>query len=94
MTTLKETTLERGRLVTILPVVHSVYKLSLEFYVWAASAGWENVFHITLGTDNLKWIGHRHPTLYIVNASDDRLGALGENDSAVPEDGEIGSGQV
>ena len=51
-------------LVKILPVVHPVYKVSLEFYIWSAQATWENVFHFTLGTNT--GTGHRHPTLFII----------------------------
>ena len=42
--------------------MHPVYKVSLELYVWAASATWENVFHFTLGADNGD--GHRQPALW------------------------------
>ena len=40
--------LEQGRMVTVLPVIHPTYKLSLEFYVWGVSgASFDNLFHLT-----------------------------------------------
>ena len=51
-------------LVTILPVMHPVYKVSLEFYVWAAQGAWENIFHFTLGANTGD--GHRQPALWIL----------------------------
>ena len=45
--------LEQGRMVTVLPVIHPTYKLSLEFYVWGLTGGaWDNLFHFTQGTEN------------------------------------------
>ena len=42
-----------GRMVTVLPVIHPTYKLSLEFYVVSTSgASWNNLFHFTKETEN------------------------------------------
>ena len=43
--------------------MYPVYKVSLELYVWAAQAAWENVFHFTLGENTGD--GHRQPALWI-----------------------------
>ena len=43
--------------------MYPVYKVSLEFYVWAAQAAWENIFHFTLGANTGD--GHRQPALWI-----------------------------
>ena len=43
--------------------MYPVYKVSLELYIWAAQAAWENVFHFTLGGNTGD--GHRQPALWI-----------------------------
>lgn len=52
-------------LVTTLPVVYPTWKVYLEFYIWDAIGGWENIFHFTLGSDNTG-AGHRHPALFMI----------------------------
>ena len=44
---------EKGRMVTVMPVIHPVYRISLEFYVWAFNDGneWHNIFHYTTAAD-------------------------------------------
>ena len=45
--------IKMGRMVTVLPVIHPTYKLSLEFYVVSTSgASWNNLFHFTKETEN------------------------------------------
>ena len=45
--------LEQGLIVTVLPVIHPTYKLSLEFYVWGLSGClWDNLFHFTQKDEN------------------------------------------
>ena len=43
--------------------MYPVYKVSLDFYIWAAQGSWENIFHFTLGANGGD--GHRHPALWI-----------------------------
>ena len=43
--------------------MYPIYKVSLDFYVWAAQPAWENIFHFTLGADTGN--GHRQPALWI-----------------------------
>ena len=42
--------------------MHPVYKVSLEFYIWAGQGTWESIFHFTLGNNGGD--GHRHPALW------------------------------
>ena len=45
--------IKMGRMVTVLPVIHPTYKLSLEFYVVSTSgASWNNLLHFTKETEN------------------------------------------
>ena len=45
--------IKMGRMVTVLPVIHPIYKLSLEFYVVSTSgASWNNLLHFTKETEN------------------------------------------
>ena len=44
--------------------MYPTYKVSLEFYIWAAQGAWENIFHFTLGANTGD--GHRHPALWIL----------------------------
>ena len=39
--------LEIGRMVAVLPTLHPTYKISFEFLVSSAGAGWENIIHFT-----------------------------------------------
>jgi len=48
--------------------MHPVYKVSLELYIWAAQAAWENIFHFTLGGNTGD--GHRQPALWIIKNGD------------------------
>ena len=53
-------------MVTVLPVIHPTYKLSLEFYVWATSgAPFDNLFHFTKETENGHSCEHRQFALWI-----------------------------
>ena len=45
-------------------MVHAVYKVTLEIYIWAAQPAWESIFHFTL--DSNTGVGHRHPTLFMI----------------------------
>ena len=63
-----------GRMVTVLPVIHPTYKLSLEFYVVSTSAGrpptssgatWNNLFHFTKETENGHSCEHRQFALWV-----------------------------
>ena len=45
---------EKGRMVTVMPVIHPVYKISIEFYVWASNSEgshWDNLFHFAKADD-------------------------------------------
>ena len=45
-------------------MIYPTWKVSLELYIWAAQASWENVFHFTLGGNTGD--GHRQPALWIM----------------------------
>ena len=36
-----------GRMIAILPTLHPIYKISFQFFISSAGAGWENIIHFT-----------------------------------------------
>ena len=65
---------EKGRMVTVMPVIHPVYKISIEFYVWAFSdeSQWNNIFHFTKADDlNELDCTHRIAALWIEKNPED-----------------------
>ena len=69
---------EKGRMVTVMPFIHPVYMISLEYYVWAingqSSYGWDNIFHFTKADDaDGSDCTHRTAALFVKqNENDDR----------------------
>ena len=68
--------MEQGRMVTVMPLIHPVFKVSLEFYVWTVSSDneWDNIFHFTRDTeDDGHTCIHRQIALWVkANPEDSR----------------------